>query len=181
MRRFGRHALRALYGLTLFLCVVCVGLIPLSFFRIPWDVVTHEQSSQVLQIVTGSIVLNDQRGPGMVEFFQLTNQTPHTWTWGLDSVTNMKRIWEAVRRPRLEKLSAMPTKTGLVERRIAIIPLWLPAAIFSLPKTLPALTRRLRRTHPVGACANCGYDLRATPDRCPECGVAPAATVVASH
>ena len=51
------------------------------------------------------------------------------------------------------------------------LPYWLLAGIFAiLPWRWFVLHRREKRRAMIGCCAACGYDLRASSGRCPECG-----------
>jgi hypothetical protein len=66
--------------------------------------------------------------------------------------------------------------TLITRHRTLFIPhWWLLIVLGILP--IQWLRRRRRSEGRAGCCVQCGYDLRATPDRCPECGTAPAAAV----
>ena len=57
---------------------------------------------------------------------------------------------------------------GLGAPVLVAVPIWL---VLAIPLGTACYTiRQLRLRHPDGVCIRCGYDLRATPDRCPECG-----------
>jgi hypothetical protein len=67
---------------------------------------------------------------------------------------------------------------AFIYTRLFFLPFWL---LFIASSVLPVLwiwdtdrRGRVKRRARLGLCLACGYDLRATPDRCPECGAAAA-------
>ena len=71
-------------------------------------------------------------------------------------------------------------ETGTIRRlpyTSLIVPHWLLVVCSAaLPLSRTAMVLRRMRRRPPGHCRHCGYDLRATPGRCPECGtIAPVA------
>jgi hypothetical protein len=70
--------------------------------------------------------------------------------------------WHAV-------LSLTPGSGG-VDIRSLRVPDWPIVVAMSVLPGLWLMTRRRRNRRADGLCRRCGYDLRATPGRCPECG-----------
>jgi hypothetical protein len=60
--------------------------------------------------------------------------------------------------------------------RIVGVPYWFLFTVVAVPTVLLLRRHRLAtRRRAANLCPACGYDCRATPDRCPECGTIPAA------
>jgi hypothetical protein len=65
---------------------------------------------------------------------------------------------------------------------VAAAPYWILMLVFLIPPGIRLYIRhRDRLKVELGLCKICGYDLRATPLRCPECGTVPETPLISAH
>jgi hypothetical protein len=66
-------------------------------------------------------------------------------------------------------------------RKVAEVSYWQMLALTAVVPMTRQILRRRRAFDPDKMCESCGYDLRATPERCPECGNIPSAAQTTSR
>lgn len=102
---------------------------------------------------------------------------PPPFTWNQYAITVER---EAAART----VKSATTREAELRERVAAtpeyhlqFPMWFCVAIFAvLPSGVAARWTRSRLRRREGFCSKCGYDMRATPQRCPECGAIPTIT-----
>jgi hypothetical protein len=176
VRRLIRILFNVATALSLLLCVASAGL----WARARWrdDIVEYEQRSGAWSVTVvgsggGLIVYRLAKGsePQTIQLFtspglRFESKQPDPDYWTLP--------WT-----RAEGFAGFRYESGTFFRHpvwLVRIPLWF-LRLLTVPLPARAAWRwfRPRRwARDPNSCAACGYDLRATPDKCPECGQVPA-------
>jgi hypothetical protein len=161
-------------GISLALCVVTASLWGLGYFcTVEWRFFTQDTQhswTTDLQAVRGAIQYRRdirtpysfevRHGPSGKDKSQVPWTTDHSF---------LGFGWSSF---------AYPWGPSSIGSRMVLRAPWYPVFILTGITSyfwLSGIYRRRRvewrRRH--GCCLRCGYDLRATPDRCPECGIIP--------
>lgn len=102
-----------------------------------------------------------KREPDYRRFGWEPDEHPRRWAHGMNQPGLWDRIGFNV------EISRSPTYTFY---RL-VVPYWFVVLVLAVvPAGRFLIAWRRRRQRSAGHCVVCGYDLRATPDRCPECG-----------
>ncbi len=149
--------LTILCGLSLLLCVAVCVLWVRSYFAVDRMVVCPDPDERIIYTHRG----------------RLSFRADHSWpelndrNWGEDYESGLwgfGAMAGSISRGHDNWISAHYTKWSF-------IPLWFLALVFSVApaRAVRSYLIKWRRAR-AGNCPCCGYDLRASPQRCPECG-----------
>ncbi|HSV16121.1 MAG TPA: hypothetical protein VLI90_17805 [Tepidisphaeraceae bacterium] len=167
-----RRLFNVLAAVSLVLCVATAAACILSYQRLD-AIGSFEDHSPIVAQAKGRLLIGfgSLLKPNEHHRVERSNDVQiGTLAWGyvfgdmLETAHGFAGFWFAISRP----LGAQDKRNWCL-----IVPHWACfVATAILPLTAYAGWRRTARWQRKGRCPRCGYDLRATPQRCPECGTA---------
>jgi hypothetical protein len=170
-----RRLLNLVTGLSLLVCVAVCGLWVCSYCRSDWITCTRQQSRDVMEWMAlcgkGTVrlsVMEYQWNRGFAEHWG----DSEGWHWTTQKPFNAATVFiDAPTWLNCVGFHWVEYRNGGINPgtyRSVALPLWFAAILSGLTPAarLYGCVRRPRAGH----CSQCGYDLRATPGRCPECG-----------
>jgi len=176
-----RRPLLILSMLSLILCLAFIALWIRSYLA--YDLAAHEAYSGIgteLISVRGNFIFyhynsykNESEEPPQEFGFSHVSPSSRTgaaWAGEFDFWHYGRHFWNRLG----FNATSRPVPVFTTQLTIISAPDWSLAGLFGV---LPYIyfrrmrrRRRMRERQLSGQCIACGYDLRATPDRCPECG-----------
>jgi hypothetical protein len=170
MRRLARRLFRLCSAVSLLLCVAACVL----WVRSYWVADTLEFGGRKT-----TVTLTCSRG--LWQLYRTTILKPSAWNKPGGLAHTTERPPTGLEVPHIPPMR-LPERLGFgydgaevwqVRFQIVTWPAWFAASASALlPILFATAAYRARRGRRAGLCPACGYDLRASPDRCPECGAA---------
>ena len=187
MKRLLRLLLHALTLLSLLLCLATLAFWIRSYFKSDWY---HYVVLDAPRRTWTQYSLNSNKGSLYFSYFGFRFNTdtrfqdyvrlreaPAGFSYqGYEPRDNRHLAGSTLRRLgfALQSEYNTPDASGSYDFPNAFVPHWFIVLITALlPATRLYLLVRRRQQKRAGLCPTCGYDLRATPSRCPECGTTP--------